>query len=233
VIGLLAPMKVELKPLVKRLSLTSSDVGGRTAWTGAVDGKDVVATLAGVGMTPATAATEYLIDRFNPSLVVLSGIAGGIDAGLSVGDLVVPEVVIDYATGTEYRSTAVVGSTATAGRLITTDGLIDQPLLLEENKKGVIAVDMETAAMAAVCERRGVPWVAFRGISDLTHEGLVNDDTMTLVNTDGSADMVGALKLVARQPSVIPKLIKLGKDTTLATNVAAKGAIAACRAWAG
>jgi adenosylhomocysteine nucleosidase len=225
-------MKVELKPLVKRLSLTSSEVGGRTVWTGAVDAKDVVATLAGVGMTPATEATEYLIDRFEPSLVVLSGIAGGIDAGLAVGDLVVPEVVIDYATSTPYRSTAVEG-TAIAGQLITTDGLIDQPLLLEENKKGVIAVDMETAAMAAVCEGRGVPWLAFRGISDLTHEGLVNDDTMNLVKTDGSTDVKGALKLVARRPTVIPSLIKLGKDTDLATKVAAEGAIAACRAWAG
>ena len=118
-----------------------------------------------------------------------------------------------------------------AGRLITTDGLIDQPLLLEENKKGVIAVDMETAAMAAVCERRGVPWLAFRGISDLTHEGFVDDDTMTLIKADGSADVVGALKLVARKPKVIPRLIKLGKDTDLATKVAANGAIAACRAW--
>jgi adenosylhomocysteine nucleosidase len=232
VIGLLAPMKVEMKPLVKQLSLTSSIVGGRTAWAGDVDGKDVVATLAGVGVTPATEATEYLIDRFTPSLVVLSGIAGGIDAGLVVGDLVVPEVVIDYATGTEFRSTPV-GDTVPAGRLITTDGLIDQPLLLEENKRGVIAVDMETAAMAAVCEQRGVPWLAFRGISDLTDEGFVDDDTMTLIKADGSADVVGALKLVARKPTVIPRLIQLGKDTDLATKVAAKGAIAACRAWAG
>ena len=232
-IGLLAPMTVEMKPLVKRLSLTSSDVGGRTAWTGAVDGTDVVATLAGVGMTPATDATEYLIDRFTPSLVVLSGIAGGIDASLAVGDLVVPEVVIDYATSTEYRSTPV-GDTVPAGRLLTTDGLIDQPLLLEENKRGVIAVDMETAAMAAVCERRGVPWLAFRGISDLTHEGFVDDDTMTLVKPDGSARPVGGVASSSRgKPKVIPRLIKLGKDTDLATKVAAEGAIAACRAWAG
>jgi adenosylhomocysteine nucleosidase len=232
VIGLLAPMKVELRPLTKRLTLTSSDTGGRAVWTGAVDRHDVVATLAGVGMTPATDATEFLIDRYAPSLVVLSGIAGGIDAGLSVGDLVVPEVVIDYASGTRYRSTPIEG-TALAGELITTDGLIDQALLLEENKKGVIAVDMETAAMAAVCERRGVPWLAFRGISDLTHEGLVNDDTMNLVKTDGSTDVKGALKLVARRPKVIPSLIKLGKDTDLATKVAAEGAVAACRAWTG
>jgi adenosylhomocysteine nucleosidase len=232
VIGLLAPMKVELKPLVKRLSLTSSAVAGRTVWTGSVDTHDVVATLAGVGMTPATEATEFLIDRYTPSLVVLSGIAGGIDKGLSIGDLVVPEVVIDYASGTRYRATPIEG-TVLAGELITTDGLIDQPLLLEENKKGVIAVDMETAAMAAACERRGVPWLAFRGISDLTHEGLVNDDTMNLVKTDGSTDVMGALKLVARRPKIIPSLMKLGKDTDLATKVAAKGAIAACGAWTG
>ena len=41
--------------------------------------------------------------------------------------------------------------------------------------QGVVAVDMETAAVAAVCEAAACPWSVFRGISDYAGEGLVDD----------------------------------------------------------
>jgi hypothetical protein len=115
--------------------------------------------------------------------------------------------------------------------MITTDGLIDTSLLWEENEQGVVAVDMETAAVAAVCERRGVPWLAFRAISDVIRDGLVDDSTMTMLKPDGSTDVKGLMKLVATKPSVVPRLARLGRDTTRATDVAAKAAAAACAAW--
>ena len=46
---------------------------------------------------------------------------------------------------------------------------------------GVIAVDMETAAVAAVCARLGVPWSAYRGISDRLVEGIVDEAIAGLV----------------------------------------------------
>jgi adenosylhomocysteine nucleosidase len=225
-------MTVEMRPLVKALELEGDRVGGRKVHRGSVGGTDVVATLAGVGMTPAREATEYLIERFQPTFIVLSGIAGGIDAEVDVGDLIVPEVVVDYATSEEYVATAF-GGVVPKGRLITGDGLIDTPLLMEENRKGTTAVDMETAAMAAVCSRHGVPWLAFRAISDVVRDGLVDDSTMMTLKPDGSIDVKGVVKLIATHPKVVPNLMRLGRDTNVATRVAAEAAAAACRASQG
>ena len=51
----------------------------------------------------------------------------------------------------------------------TNDELITE---LEElatlHERGVVALDMETAAIAHACEQRGVPWSVFRAISDPT-----------------------------------------------------------------
>ena len=41
-------------------------------------------------------------------------------------------------------------------------------------KSGATAVDMETAAVAAVCERKGTPYAVFRAISDYATDGSVD-----------------------------------------------------------
>ncbi len=38
-------------------------------------------------------------------------------------------------------------------------------------ERGVVALDMETAAIAHACEQRGVPWSVFRAISDRSSDG--------------------------------------------------------------
>ena len=53
------------------------------------------------------------------------------------------------------------------------------------SKDGVTAVDMETAAVAAVCDRRGTPWSVFRVISDMA------GDSRRLSAGDGQPRRVG------------------------------------------
>ena len=55
----------------------------------------------------------------------------------------------------------------------TSDVLIDDldELAAMHTDRGVVALDMETAAIAHVCETRGVPWSVFRAISDRSSEG--------------------------------------------------------------
>jgi hypothetical protein len=97
---------------------------------------------------------------------------------------------------------------------------------------GAIAVDMETSAIAAACARRGVPWTAFRGISDRTYDGFIDDHVMALTRPDGSTDGRAVAKLLTRRPWVIPRLTRLARGTSAATRVAAAATVAACRAWA-
>ncbi len=158
-------MPMELGPVRRALSLQSYNGGDRfsriyAARTGATE---VVAMLTGIGTRNATRATERLLDRFPVDHVLVVGIAGGVGETLDVGSLVVPEVVVDGATMTEYRSTPLDGTTP-AGRLETSDDfLVTDDDIAKFVERGVVAVDMETASIAAVCAERAVPWSAFRG----------------------------------------------------------------------
>jgi len=58
---------------------------------GTLAGRPVVLAESGVSMVNATLTAQNLIDRFKIERIVFSGIAGGIDPSLHVGDVVVPE----------------------------------------------------------------------------------------------------------------------------------------------
>jgi adenosylhomocysteine nucleosidase len=64
---------------------------GLTILTGAIEGHQVVLLQSGVSMVNAAMNTQLALDRFRIRRIVFSGIAGGIDPGLAVGDVVVPQ----------------------------------------------------------------------------------------------------------------------------------------------
>lgn len=71
-------------------------VGGTTFLTGTLEGKPVVLFLSGVSMVNAAMTTQMALDQFAIDSIVFSGIAGGVDPSLSIGDVVVPEQWAQY-----------------------------------------------------------------------------------------------------------------------------------------
>ena len=67
------------------------DVNGTTFITGRLMNKDVVLFLSGVSMVNAAMTTQMALDRFTVDRIVFSGIAGGVDPRLDVGDVVVAD----------------------------------------------------------------------------------------------------------------------------------------------
>jgi len=59
--------------------------------TGSLEGKPVVLLLSGISMVNAAMNTQLVFDRFNVTHLVFSGIAGGVDPALHIGDVSVPE----------------------------------------------------------------------------------------------------------------------------------------------
>ncbi|MFA5664063.1 5'-methylthioadenosine/S-adenosylhomocysteine nucleosidase [Castellaniella sp.] len=58
---------------------------------GVLEGQPVVLMLSGVSMVNAAMNTQLLFDRFNATHLVFSGIAGGVNPALNLGDVAVPE----------------------------------------------------------------------------------------------------------------------------------------------
>jgi adenosylhomocysteine nucleosidase len=218
-VGVLAPMKSELRPVVKAFGLEPDRVDGVDVHTGSVGNADVVATTTGIGTALAVAATERLLALGPFDRVVVVGIAGGVGPTVVIGDIVIPEVVVDGTTGTEYRP-APIDAPAPRGTIVTSDDFIVDPARLDALiAQGVVAVDMETGSVAAVCAARGVPWSTVRAISDRAEKG--DTEMPGLANPDGSPNGGAIAKYFARHPGRIPYMLKVGRDSMQAAKHAA------------
>ena len=227
-IGVLAPMPSELKPFAKAVGLTARP-DDRRLREGRIGDTPVVATLSGMGTAGAAEAAARLLDAGAEHVVVI-GIAGGLVASVPIGEVLVPEVVIDGDDGGEYRPVPL-GNSTPAGRLCTSNTFTTDPVRIAALvADGVVAVDMETAAVGRVCETRGVPWSVFRSISDKPSDGMVDESLFALANPDGSPNLGASLRYVARRPWKIPMLLRVARDAGVATKAAATAAITAIRA---
>lgn len=229
-IAFVLAMPMELAPLARRLRLTRTRIGDLPGRAGTLDGHPVVAVVSGMGTALAERAIGRLLDAARPQLVVVTGITGAVDDETPIGTVVHPARVIDHATGREHVHRPVLPVEAT-GAMWTTDVITTAAELPALRARGVVCLDMETAAVAQVCEARGVPWTVVRAISDRATDGSVDDEVFHLSRQDGRPDAVAVLRYVAHHPGRVPGLLRMGRGARLATRRAADAAVAAARAW--
>jgi len=67
--------------------------------TGSLDGHPVVLAEAGMGKVNAALVTTLLVREFGCRAVVFSGVAGGLDPDLNVGDVIIADRVIQHDAG--------------------------------------------------------------------------------------------------------------------------------------
>jgi adenosylhomocysteine nucleosidase len=223
-IAFVCAMPMEAKALTKRLGLRHTTVAGGRGWTGTVANRPAVAIVTGMGTRLATEGSERLLDAITPCHVLVVGITGAVDEDTPIGTVIRPARVIDHATGREHHHQPL-GPGEAHGALWTTDVITPASELPALRARGVVALDMETAAIAQACEARGVPWTVVRAISDRATDGTVDDDVFHLARADGRPDPAAVARYFARHPGRIPGLLRMGRDASLAARRAAQAAI--------
>jgi adenosylhomocysteine nucleosidase len=181
-------------------------VGGRFCHIGKLRGVDVILILSGIGIDRAASTTRAVLDSFDVSVLVFSGIAGGINPDLNIGDVTVPgqwghadgdvdprdfsfwlpvdttmlrvarevsgSVTLDDCTA-DSVCLENMPRIITGGNGVSNSFFVDDPEYRELlwGRFQANAVDMETAAVGRVAAERGVPYIAFRSLSDLAGGG--------------------------------------------------------------
>ncbi len=223
-VAVLAPMKPELGPLVKAMGLRRSGAEP-PVYRGMVGQVGVAAMKTGMGLANAERVTRELIELSDCDHVLVVGIAGGLDRSRPIGSVVVPRSVLDLASGEAFTATPL--SAPTDGLLVTSDGLIDDPDELGRLRdQGYAAIDMETSAVARVCQELGMGWTAYRGISDHTSDDGVDQAVLGLSREDGTPDLAAVARLVATHPGRVPSLVRLGRWMQRAVDAAVADAMA-------
>jgi len=221
-------MPMEIKPLVRRLSLQKATVGGGHAYQGKLpDGRDVVAIVTGMGTKLATDGIERLLNAISVDRVLVVGITGAVENDTPIGTLVLPEKVVNSATGVEYEPEPL-GDGHRNGIMWTTDVLLTDPDVIAGLRgDGVVSLDMETAAIAESCQRRGIPWSVFRVISDRATDGSIDEEVFHLSNQDGTPRPGAVVTYFLKHPWKVPRMMKLAKGAKLATERAVDAALRA------
>jgi uridine phosphorylase len=159
-------------------------------------------------------------------LVLTCGFAGGLNPNLKLGD-----VVFELANVPLAPSLSPLGGERVSAR--TGEGLSSKLLAVgakpvkffcadriavtaaEKNKlreeTGADAVEMESAAIHAICAKRGIPCVTVRVISDTANEDLPLDFNQ-LSQPDKSLDYGKLLLAVAKSPGKTGGLLRLQKN---------------------
>ena len=81
-------------------------VNGTIFATGTIEHQPVVLFLSGISMVNAAMNTQLALDRFTIKRIVFSGIAGGVNPDLEIGDVVVPDEWSQYLEAVFAREKA-------------------------------------------------------------------------------------------------------------------------------
>ena len=164
---------------------------------GKLEGKEVVLLKSGIGKVNAAMATTILHERYQPTAVINTGSAGGLDTSLSIGDIVISDRVVhhdvdvtafDYQYGqipsmplyfeSDQNLINIVEKTIQSinqvnckqGLIATGDSFIQKPEAVQKIREqfpDVIAAEMEAVAIAQVCHQYQTPFVVIRALSDI------------------------------------------------------------------
>jgi adenosylhomocysteine nucleosidase len=205
-VGIISALPLEVADLIDRLRRVRKY---RSVALPLIEGehndKIVVIAIAGVGRPAARRAAELLLAGHRPRWIVSSGFAGALNPALARNDLVLPYEVID-AEGRRFlvepAESLASGIQYARSRLITVDRMILDSAEKEELRRssGADLVDMESAAVAAVCAEKLVRFLAVRIISDDSRSDLPRE-VATLLTRSGSYRVGAAIRAVWNRPS--------------------------------
>lgn len=158
----------------------------------------------GAGHLPAEFASYV-------SLVLIAGIAGGLDPSLTVGDVVLE--LCCALEGLPMRSPARRAKIGSVERPICTTA--EKAELFAST--GAVAVEMEAATLKARFDARRIPWVHLRAISDSADDS-IDPAVLSLVDVLGRPRPATVASYLVRNPLRLKTLQKLGRSSALAAD---------------
>ena len=151
-VGIICAIPEELAHLRDALqAATHTTVGPALVHQGLLDGQAVALVGAGMGKVNAAMVTTLLIHSFGAADIVLSGVAGGLDPDLDIGDIVIADRIIQHDCGRIENSALVSYQPGHVSFINPTDelGYAVSPALLARVQERLRAVEMPAVPRAA------------------------------------------------------------------------------------
>ncbi|MDG6236831.1 5'-methylthioadenosine/S-adenosylhomocysteine nucleosidase [Glaesserella parasuis] len=223
-IGIIGAMAQEVEILLSYMAEPKlTEIAGCKIYEGKINNTDIALLQSGIGKTAAAMGTALLLQLTKPEMVINTGSAGGLDANLNVGDIVISTEVRHHdvdvtAFGYEkgqlpanpaafmaneqlaqiaIKETEKAGFNAVSGLICSGDLFVngsDMIARIRNDFPSVKAVEMEAASIAQVCHAFQVPFVVVRAISDVADkESHLSFDEFLPLAAEKSSEIVLAM----------------------------------------
>lgn len=209
-LGIISALAEEQEGLIEAMQDRVTVTHGMRDYTaGKLWNVDTVAVLSRIGKVAAAMTAAILVEKFEVTHIVFTGVAGSADSGVRVGDVVIAEALVQHdmdaaplfprfevpLTGLSHLPSdrvlsdrlagaarkfleATSGPQLHRGLIGSGDQFIDDATRLAALRgalPGLLAVEMEGAAVAQVCFELGIPFAVIRTISDNANEDAATD----------------------------------------------------------
>lgn len=223
-VGIICAMSLEAEKLKNNLcNPVTIDILGIKYYTGLLYNKKVVICISGIGKVAAAICAQTMIIKFEPELIINTGVAGSLSSDIKIGDIVISESFVLHDMDTSalgdpkgFLSGINVVYLPASKEIVDTIKIVsknnnyrffigiiatgDQFINGVENKQrlhdefGAIACDMEGGAIAQVCYTAGIKICAIRSMSDeLNGNSHIDFSVFSQQASDISARITGEL----------------------------------------
>ncbi len=198
-IGIMGAMPEEIEPILKKIgNYEEIKYANNTYYKANYNNINLIIAYSKIGKVFSTLTASNMINKFSCEMILFSGVAGGINPDLKIGDLIiatslaqhdlditafghphgyVPEGKVFIETSEKLNN--IAKEIAKSENITLKEGIIatgDQFVSSSERKKFILdtfkadALEMEGASVALVCDDLDVPCFVLRSISDTANE---------------------------------------------------------------
>lgn len=223
-IGIIGAMSEEVQGIKKLMTdIEEEKIGTLTFYTGVMHDKDIVLLETGIGKVNATIGATLMIEAFDVEEIIFTGVAGGVNEELDLGDVVISRDLIQHDFDTsafgdklgmiprmdnsifkaddELIELAVnagkkLKGKVIVGRVLSGDQFIASPEKIAFLKKEFNGdcTEMEGAAVGHVCQVLDIPFVVIRTMSDKANSDAHTDyATFMRIAADNSVTLVNEM----------------------------------------
>jgi adenosylhomocysteine/aminodeoxyfutalosine nucleosidase len=194
-IAIMGAMPEEIAPILEKVgTYTTTHYAQNIFYECSYHGHELVVAYSKIGKVFSTLTAAMMIEKFRAEVLLFSGVAGGINPDLNIGDLIVATALCQHdlditafghphgfvPEGAQFIKAeedliAIANRVATEMKVTLKEGIIatgDQFVHSQERKNWIEetfnadALEMEGTSVAVVCEALGVPFLILRAISD-------------------------------------------------------------------
>jgi adenosylhomocysteine nucleosidase len=228
-LALFAAFPQEIKPIIKYFrAAKEAKTNPFKIFLTESSSYEIIVILTGVGVSNAEAAMKFVLEKYKPDSIISIGFCGALYKGAGIGDLIWASRVMlisqDKNHTLEIQDSGKLLKVLCeqvpikAGSVLSLERWMKKTEI-NQTLTGELSFpvcDMETYPLAHLSIKRGLPFIVIRAVTDTADED-IPFNPYEVCDTSGAFRISKVLGLLLRKPTLIPEIIRLGRNSKSAS----------------